>query len=372
LMRVVGVWCLLAVACAQQQFQRPPSYRNLFPARTAGGYNSGSPQQQFEQPDYGVMNANNLPPLPSEMKLDPPRPVALPAPLSPRTSGEWTNDEVNDDLRDVRNFGPPPSLDDIRHRREEQERQRAAALPPGQGGTKTSSRLAQWLPQSNAPREKQQAQLKKVREEMQEMFGSGSTYAQQITHLGDIAIETEVVPHLSAARELKFMDGTGTGGHMFFDVDPNHPIDSAAIQQGVTALEQARSQHKQWSQEEKRTGNTPVSATNSAQLALPAAPAIGNPSDANNIVSSGATPSAALPNLRSMALRGEAPTGTTTTSVNSDFAQGGGIIGGANGPTILGPASQTQQQQSGSSGNGGGADNMEYGGGVIGRRLHPF
>ncbi len=41
------------------------------------------------------------------------------------------------------------------------------------------------------------------------------------------------------------MDGKGKDNE-FFDVDFNHPIDSAAIQNGVASLKQTRQQHMKW------------------------------------------------------------------------------------------------------------------------------
>lgn len=167
---------------------------------------------------------------------------------------------MTEELRDPRNFGPPPSLDDIKKRRTDLERERASSTLPGLS-TK-ASRLAQWLPDRDTPREKAQEQLKKVKDEMNMMFGHGPGYAEQITRLGDIAIQAEVVPHMSAAKELSYMDGKGNTDE-FFDVDFNHPIDSAAIQNGLSALKKTRQEHREWEEEavEKHGGKADATGT---------------------------------------------------------------------------------------------------------------
>jgi len=179
--------------------------------------------------------------------------------------GNQWGDDMNEELRDPRNFGPPPSLDEIRKHRETLDRERASTAVPGMKAS--ASRLAQWLPDQDAPRRKAQEQLAKVKSEMGSFFGHGTDYAQSITHLGDVAIEAEVVPHRNAAKELKYMDGKGNNDE-FFDIDFNHPIDSTAIQKGVAAIKQSRDQRHQWTEEEK-SHKTPPATSPTTQQPIP-------------------------------------------------------------------------------------------------------
>lgn len=207
---------------------------------------------------------STMPRLPSEMKFQS-EPTNVPPPLM-SSGGDFSNDDMTSELRDPRNFGPPPTLDEIKKRRTELERERASATSPGLGPK--ASRLAQWLPDQDTPRQKAQDQLKKVKDEMNLMFGHGSSYAEQITRLGDVAIQAEVVPHMSAAKELSYMDGKGNTDE-FFDVDFNHPIDSTAIQKGVAALKQTRQEHRQWEEEDAEKRGTTAGANNDASAQNP-------------------------------------------------------------------------------------------------------
>jgi len=279
----VGLLLIVAMAMAQPQF-----------------YPSG---QNFPHP--------SLPQLPSEMKYQPPEQVMQ---YSERDFGNQWGDDMNEELRDPRNFGPPPSLSDIKKRREDLDRERASSSVPGM--KRSASRLAQWLPDQDAPHRKAQEQLAKVKGEMGSFFGQGSDYARAITRLGDVAIEAEVVPHRNAAKELKYMDGKGNNDE-FFDVDFNHPIDSTAIQRGVAAIKQSRNQHSQWTEEEKsKKGATNAGAST---------PAI-------------QSPTALTPNLRSLASHADpnSPAGQLAARVAARMpprpfspqnpALGGGVI----------------------------------------------
>eukprot|EP00299_Pterocystis_sp_00344_P011329 c5260_g1_i1.p1 GENE.c5260_g1_i1~~c5260_g1_i1.p1 ORF type:complete len:283 (-),score=65.75 c5260_g1_i1:60-908(-) len=239
---------------------------------------------------------SSLPALPSEMKSQPP-----PVPKLVASGNEWNNDDVTEELRDPRNFGPPPTLEEIKKRREELDRERSTTAVPGL--TKSASRLAQWLPDQDTPRQKAQEQLQKVKSEMQMLFGQGPAYAQQITKLGDLAIEAEVVPHKNAARELNYMDGKGNTDE-FFDVDFNHPIDSTAIQKGVTALKETRQQHQKWTEEESQR-KPPVQQVTPPQ-----------------------TPPGTIPNLRTIATSTGAAAPPQTQSTASQFAPRPSVLAG--------------------------------------------
>eukprot|EP00300_Choanocystis_sp_HF-7_P022767 c22261_g1_i1.p1 GENE.c22261_g1_i1~~c22261_g1_i1.p1 ORF type:complete len:271 (-),score=37.27 c22261_g1_i1:79-891(-) len=232
---------------------------------------------------------------PSQMKTESP-----PSPVVPQRR-PMTNDDVETVLQDPTNFGPPPSLQDIIKRRETLERERAASATPGMG--RSQSRLAQWLPETDTPREKAKAQLDKVKEEMKALFGQGVDYAKSITQLGDAAIETELVPHQHARRELNFMNGIGHNEE-FFDTDFNHPIDSAAIQQGLNALKNSRDQHQAWADE--KSPPSKVGAPTSQRQQQPQPPSL--------------PPQPIIPNFRNFATRAH------NAAEASSVALGGGVI----------------------------------------------